>query len=66
MRSQALNIKFSAELIQKMTVAAKNKYITRSAFIREAVAEKLNRELAESEANKPEEIDWQKLLDQGD
>lgn len=63
MRSQALNIKFSADLIEKMTEAAKVKYITRSAFIREAVAEKLNREL---KIEQSESFDWQKLLDKGD
>lgn len=43
-----------------MTLAAKAKYISRSAFIREAVAEKLNRE---QNANKTEAFNWEKLLD---
>lgn len=60
MRSQALNIKFSKELVQKMNKAAQEKYITRSAFIRQAVAEKLNREQITQEEP---QIDWQKLLD---
>jgi predicted transcriptional regulator len=59
MRSQTLSIKFSRELVTKMTEAAKKKYITRSAFIREAVAEKLNREQATKEEP---QIDWEKLL----
>lgn len=59
MRSQPLNIKFSAELVKEMTLAAKAKYISRSAFIREAVAKKFNRE---HDANKTEALNWEKLL----
>lgn len=63
MRSQALSVKFSAELVKQMTEAAKSSYISRSAFIRQAVAEKLNRE---NVINKVEVFDWEKLLDEKD
>ena len=66
MRSQQLAIKFSRELVQKMTDAANSKYISRSAFIREAVAEKLDRDRERTEAevdhDEEEEFDWEKLL----
>ena len=68
MRSLTLSIKFSTELVQKMTEAARAKYISRSAYIREAVAEKLNRDkvAGAEQTNSLEEIDWQRLIDQGD
>ncbi len=63
MRSRNLHIKFPEELVQKADKFAKALYISRAAFIREAVAEKLNRE---NEINKVEEFDWEKLLDKED
>lgn len=60
MRNQTLNIKFPGHLVKKVDEAANRKYITRSAFIREAVAEKLDREEVKTEEP---QIDWQKLLD---
>lgn len=72
MRSRILNIIFPEILFENMDSAAKASYISRSAYIREAVAEKLNRERAGEQAadavqtNNLEEIDWQRLIDQGD
>lgn len=63
MRSRIFSIRLPAELVGKINEAAKKRYISRSAFIREAVAEKLNREQT---ANKTEEIDWEKLLNKED
>jgi len=63
MRSKNLHIKFPAELVKKLDKAAKALYISRAAYIREAVAEKLNRE---NQVNTVEVFDWEKLLDKED
>lgn len=72
MRSRILNIIFPEVLFENIDRAAKASFISRSAYIREAVAEKLNRERTREQAadavqtNNLEEIDWQRLIDQGD
>lgn len=59
MRSHTLNIIFSGELFQKLDEASKTKYISRSAYVRQAVAEKLNKEQVAAESDV---INWQKLI----
>ena len=63
MRSHTLNIIFSGELFQKLEEASKTNYISWSAYVRQAVAEKLNREQVAAEN---EVIDWQRLINDRD
>lgn len=60
MRSRVFNIRIPDDLLKKIDASAKSRFISKSDFIREAVAKYIN-DLDESKSSK--QPSWQELAD---